>query len=141
MTIKALVDFTNIYTSLDETMQAEMWQAVGARIFGKVKRLMNKGKNVNGKIYADYSPKYLEYKKEEKKWTGRVNLQFSGNMQKAISFSGDKKGFTIFINGAEQNEKAIKLNKTKNWQFFEWGTELDKQLDIILTKELKRMGF
>lgn len=141
MGISVSIDYREIEGLAERTKQLLFWEYVSSIVYGEVKILMNKGINVNGKRFQDYEPEYKAFKIEIGKYVGHVNLQLEqSNMFRNISFAADEKGFSIFINGDLNNTKAIRWNSHKNWQFFEWGTRLEKILFKAIDKALKDIG-
>jgi len=129
MSIK--IDFTEIYKTYTPSKLEELWNFIAKKLHSKVKRLMNQSKNVHGQSYMPYSKSYSEVR-DELGLSKSVNLQYTSDMYKAISFKSTKEGFYIFLVDSESNKKAIRLMSMKNWQFFEWGSELEKELNRVI---------
>ena len=130
MTIKMNIDFTKIYETYSDDKLDELWNFIAKKLYSKVKRLMNQSKDVNGKAYKPYSKSYLKQRLKEG-LSSKVNLQWDSDMFNSISFESKKDGFYIFLTDSKSNEKAIRIMNTSR-KFFEWGSELEKDMNRIL---------
>ena len=139
MSIKMQVDFSEIYKTMSDAQKSKIWDNISSYIYAEVKKLMQQGKNVDGRKYKSYSASYKSWKVKNG-YSGKVNLQLTSDMYRAISFRATRDGFEIYITGADNNKKAIKLNESKNWQFFQWGKKLEKKLTKVLDVMMKELG-
>lgn len=66
------------------------------------------GDRVRLKAFAEYSPEYLDKKKKAGKYSGAVDLKWTGDMMKALDVISHQKGSILigFENGSEENDKA-----------------------------------
>ena len=137
MKIEIQTDFGGIKKKLKEQYRAEKWTYIAGVVYSRVLRLINESKNVDGQKFEPYSKSYAKLR-VRRDLSATVNLQWgkddSRRMVQNIVFKGNKNGFAIFINGELNNKKAIWLNGSKNWKFFEWGKELEKELEKALKK-------
>jgi len=140
VSITTTTDFKGIYQAIEEAQRDLMWRRVGAGIYAKVIKLINRAVNVNGQLKRPYSPSYRTWKHKHGYGT-TVNLQKTSEMVQSITFSVDKRGFKVYLNGAKNNTKMIRWNSHKNWKSFEWGSELKQELDKMLQDSLRLAGF
>jgi len=136
--VSSEVLFGDLYESLDDVQSGAMWQFVGQKIKSKVKRLMNKGVDVNGTTYKRYTGAYTRWRVKNG-LKRKVNLQLTSKMWKSIQARHTVDYFEVYITGAKENLKAEWNIKERD--FFSWGTETYKELDRAIDIYLRKVGF
>lgn len=138
MGVKASIDFKEIYEMVDEMQKGAMWQYVSQQLKTYVKLLMTKGIDINGHKYKPYSVGYRRLRVKEGLGT-RVNLEFSSQMKLAIVARNTSSSFEIFITGADNNNKAKWVSKTR--EFLAWGVKTENALNKNITTYFKMKGW
>ena len=106
-------------------------------MFSKIIRNIQKGVDVDGQPFKDYTASYKRFK-TRKGLSLVVNLQLKSEMIRSITIDADDKGFTIFVSGAFNNQKAD-WNQNKNGRvFLAWGSDIQKAFDNAVRNEIKR---
>jgi len=130
-------------TALDESLtklQRYYWDRIAARIYSKIKRLINQGRNAEGAKFLSYDPKYKAWKIKNG-YSGEVNLQVTSQMVLSINFRVYNGGFEIFLNGEANNLKMREIHRKKNWQVLIWGKALRKELYSAINEAFRDAGF
>jgi len=132
-------DYTELEANLVR-LQTVYWERIAARIYSKMVRLINQGKNSSGQKFADYTPQYKAWK-IKKGYSGQVNLQLTSQMVLSLNFRATQGRFEIFLNGELNNKKMLRIHELNNWQVMTWGKELLKALDLALQEMFRDAGF
>lgn len=113
------------------------WYRIASLVFSKIIRNIQKGVDVDGQPFKDYTASYKRFK-TRKGLSLIVNLQLKSEMIRSITIDADDKGFTIFVSGAFNNQKAD-WNQNKNGRvFLAWGADIQKAFDNAVRNEIKR---
>lgn len=117
----------------------EDWDHVANRIKNKILYLINASKNANGNALQDYTVQYKQWRSKQG-LGGSVDWEVSGELISSIRYKVNLDGFEVYVDGRRNNEKLEHLHYHKNWQIFEWGSELRKSLNIALKQLIRDIG-
>lgn len=138
MSMKADVEFIDLYNKLEDMESGNMWNYVSKLLKRYVKQLMTKGIDIHGKKYKPYSANYIRKRTKEGLST-RVNLEFSSQMKLGITARNTQVNFEIFIVGADNNRKAEWISEDR--EFLDWGKQTEAALNRYITNYFKLKGW
>jgi len=135
--LKLKTDFTKIQKTLAELTEQtgqNLWYKVASRVYTTIVKNIQKGVDVNGVSFTEYTPSYKKYR--TKQGLGlKVNLQLSSNMFRSITIEADENGFVIFVSGYDNNNKAQWV-QDKGRVFLDWGTETIRAFEKAIEREI-----
>jgi len=137
--LKIETDFSSLEKSLAEIKKDKEWLDIAKKIEKKLKSLIAKSKNMDGKTLKDYANS-TEIWRESKGLSTTVDFKVTGQMIRSISVKIVDDGFQVFLKGAENNKKMINISKRKNWTVFNWGKELIDELEKEIGDLLVEVG-
>ncbi len=136
--IKTNIDFSSVYDMLDDLGSGNMWNYAAQRLKALVMLLINKGVDVNGRVYKPYKQSYINFRTKKGLGT-RVNLQLTSEMVLSIVARNSSGGFEIFITGASNNQKARWVSRDRH--FLEWGHKTERELMKAINDYFRMKGY
>jgi hypothetical protein len=130
-------DFQAIKDTLENlTTQAgnQLWLKVATKIYSKIVRNIQRGLDVNGQPFRDYSPTYKQFRTDNGLGL-TVNLQFTSLLYRSITVEADDTGFVIYISGQDNIDKANSVQKGGRI-FLDWGTDIQKAFNRAIVQEI-----
>jgi hypothetical protein len=130
-------DFQAIRNTLENlTTQAgsQLWLKVATKVYSKIVRNIQRGLDVNGRPFRDYSPTYKQFRTDNGLGL-TVNLQFTSNMYRSITVEADNTGFAIYISGEDNIDKANSVQRGGRI-FLDWGTDIQKAFNQAVEQEI-----
>jgi len=138
MSMKANVEFIDLYNKLEDMQSGDMWNYVSKLLQRYVKQLMTKGIDVHGMRYKPYSAKYVN-KRAKEGLTTKVNLEFTSNMKLSITARNTQIMFEVFITGAENNKKAEHVSEDR--EFLAWAKQTEEALNRYINNYFQLKGW
>ena len=108
---------------------------IGAFISFTIKKRTMEGVDVDGSLFAPYSPSYALFRREKGRST-KVNLFFTGSMLSSMTWSSNKNEVRVYFlntsdsSGSSNPKKAFFLNQSRNF-FALSEDDIDKVVETI----------
>lgn len=121
----------------------DMMEEIALYVISKIKDRTLDGDDINENPFADYAPKYAEWRKKKGYQSDSVDLTISGHMLSAITSSSSKDHAEIFFmdtedpTGASANDKAFWNNKDR--EFFGLSTDDEEQIMEIVNDYYEKL--